>query len=96
MDVLVRAVRNNCESSPETSCCSLVLPASVLETSAEQIEPARYHKNLQNPPMDFSGVMVSLPASGPLQGQVLSEVMYVHSFKAVLLSSCVIVGVCFQ
>lgn len=98
MDVWVRAVRNFCESSTEMSCRSSVPPASVLETSAEQIGPAWYHKNHQKNPIAFSRVMVSLPVSGSSQGQVLSEVMYVHSVKAVQLPSCasLIVGVCFQ
>lgn len=98
MDVLVRAVRNFCESSMEMSCRSPLPPASALGISAEQIGPAWYHKNHRETPVDFSRVMVSLPVSESLRGQVLSEVMYVHSVKAVLLPSCesLIVGVCFQ
>lgn len=71
--------------------------AAILGMSAGQIGPAGQHKNHQKTPTDFGRVMVSLLVSGSLQGQV-SEVMYMHSVKAGLLSRCasLVVGVCFQ
>lgn len=97
MDVLVRAVRQFCDSSTEMSFHSSVPPSSALGTCAEQTGPAWYRKNHHKTPIDFSRVMVSLPVSASLQGQV-SEVVYVHLLKAVLLSSCanLVAGVCFQ
>jgi len=97
MDVLVRAVRNFCGSSTEISfTCPLLHPR--WEPLLNKKVLLGTIKNIKKQPIDFSRVMVSLPVSGSLHGKVLSEVLYVHQVKAVLLSSCasLIVGVCFQ
>lgn len=60
MDVLVRAVRQFCDSSTEMSFRSSVPPSSMLETCAGQTGPAWYRKNHQKTPVDFSRVMFSL------------------------------------